>query len=175
MREQTATIHSELDRLVGNFDCRESYQRYVIGMARFRLSAESLWRVNRLQDWRPTLLGQDLGRDLVALSAEIGAFPVMAAPVSRAGWLGMGYVLEGACLGARLLVRRAATLGLTAETGAAHLHRQTDSLSNWHRLGALLEQAEEIDERPMIASAKATFALAQAAFESASNVSTPAC
>ena len=91
--------------------------------------------------------------------------PGLPAVLETGALLGTLYVLEGSTLGARLLVRRAAALGLDETNGAEHLKKQSSDLGNWNAFAALLDSAEDVDDEMMARAAMATFAHALNAFE----------
>lgn len=144
LRELTRDDHEKLDDLVGEFSDTAAYARYLAGMTAFRGVVE-----RRLADidypdsfggWRPNFILPALRQDLRDLGRNVpsraGAFD---APGDRESLLGILYVLEGSALGARLLVRRAAALGFSAEHGARHLAAQTSRPESWSFLVTLLD------------------------------------
>ena len=144
LRDLTRGDHERLDALVGHFGDSKSYTRYLEGMAAFRAPVErALLQADTsaiLGEWQPGMVSAELAQDLRDLGREnvaaVGDFPL---PADRDGLLGVLYVLEGSALGARVLVRRAAALGFTAEHGARHLAAQTARPQAWPQFVALLD------------------------------------
>lgn len=175
LHERTGPIHRQLDECVGTFSDIPAYLRYIRGMLAFRRPIETQLASTRLPAefgaFAPNYLADALGRDIAAL----GASPDVATAsggqslpdLSADGLLGTLYVLEGSTLGARLLVRRAAALGLGPGNGAEHLQQQSSDLGNWNAFAALLDSATEVDDETMAQAALATFAHALNAFEKA--------
>lgn len=173
LRERTGPIHQELDERVGEFTDRTAYLRYTRGMLGFRRPIEHSLSHMSMPAWfggfQPNYLASALERDLVALGGEMPAKavidPGLPAVLETGALLGTLYVLEGSTLGARLLVRRAAALGLDETNGAEHLKKQSSDLGNWNAFAALLDSAEDVDDEMMARAAMATFAHALNAFE----------
>jgi heme oxygenase len=76
------------------------------------------------------------------------------------------YVLEGSSLGARVLRRQAAALGMSAGHGARHLWAQTAAPENWRAFVEALN-AHAGEESALIAGANAGFDAAAASMERA--------
>jgi len=144
LRDFTRGDHERLDALVGHFGDGRTYARYLEGMAAFRAPVERALSEIDLPDsfgtWRPGLIADELAQDLGDLgrhaAPDDGEFRL---PADREGLLGVLYVLEGSALGARVLVRRAAALGFTAQHGARHLAAQTSRPQAWPQFVALLD------------------------------------
>lgn len=170
LRQCTASAHEALDASVGSLDSTDHYARYLAGQFRFRGGMERLLAQVTFPawfgGWRPLPLMDALHADLAALGIQ-APDPADGVPghhLARAsGVVGALYVLEGAALGARYLYRSVKDLGLTAETGARHLERQTGSES-WQRFQKLLG-CPDIDREEAVEAAVATFAYARGAFE----------
>jgi heme oxygenase (biliverdin-IX-beta and delta-forming) len=170
LRERTAAAHLRLDAAVGQFDSLESYTSYLRSAAAFRGALElelsrCAWP-SQFGGWRPTLVADALMQDMRDLGVE--PLPEVAGEtlqLSDDGLFGALYVLEGSTLGARLLVDRAAALGLNAEFGARHLSALTASRDGWRNFLGQLEAADPLDIDIAVAGSMATFALAQQAFD----------
>lgn len=169
LRDITADAHGRLDATVGSFSTIEEYRRYVVGLSSFRSAMDGV--LQRLSwppswGWRPTEVVEALRQDERALG--LPPSPDMRPDLrlsDRSSLLGALYVLEGATLGARLLKRRAAELGLGEANGAKHLALMSGDISQWQAFLALLESAEDFNlERAGIA-ANDVFAFAQRCFE----------
>jgi len=98
---------------------------------------------------------------------DLGLTPSKAAtfprPLSDSALLGALYVVEGAALGARLLIKQAAALGFNAQFGARHLAQQTASNQEWATYLTLLETAENFNEAEAITAAQNVFSFGLAA------------
>lgn len=164
LRQATAAAHARVDAVVGGaFEDAVRYAGYLRGMHRFLVEA------------RGVLAGrQDLAGPIARLEADLRdlgtrPLPARARPAADAavatGW---HYVIAGASLGARLLVRRAAALGFDARHGARYLHAHAGG-GDWPAFLATL------DARPLpvaahpaaTAAAQEAFAAAEAAFHAA--------
>ena len=165
LRERTAADHAELDRLVGGFGSVGDYRRYLEGIHAFRVAIEPCLESDAPARWRPELLMHLIEADM----ADLGIVPRPAdiqalRPRSASEALGLSYVLEGSRLGARLLFRQAATLGLGRHHGARHLEAQSEGTDCWRNYLAALEAAEPFDADDAAAGASAGFGLALTAF-----------
>ncbi|MBO3761269.1 biliverdin-producing heme oxygenase [Ciceribacter sp. L1K22] len=173
LKTLTADLHKRLDDKVGALDSIEGYAAYVEGMLRFRREIEPRIEASNLADvlpgFLPILISKELERDVASIGGRVPAsnnlLPDKGIAFSRDELLGVLYVLEGSALGARILVRRAAGLGLGENSGAAHLVKQSSSAGNWNAFAALLETVRNVDEDAMANAALATFATALSAFE----------
>lgn len=170
LRERTAGTHAALDLRIGPLDTLDRYARYLRGMHAFRAPLEEALAGTALPGWfagwRPLALGPALTADLADLGLGAGV-PAAAAPPGveeSSTLLGVLYVLEGSALGARLLIRQARALGLSAQHGARHLALQTADTRSWRAFLALLERHPAIDLERAVGAATATFALAHDAF-----------
>lgn len=120
LRQATAPYHARLDDILGGgFDDREHYAGYLRGMRGFLADADRALAgdpmTRRLRAW--------LDGDCRALGlgpVEPASVPV-AAVDTRAARLGWEYVIAGASLGARFLLRDAHRLGYAAGRGASFL------------------------------------------------------
>jgi heme oxygenase (biliverdin-IX-beta and delta-forming) len=155
LRSDTREIHQRLDDHVGGFETREDYADFVERSLRFRAVAEL--SCSGYPAWTPLLLADDLRHDLgdLGLSPASGPVEGLDLPTSAAK-LGGLYVLEGSALGARLLMRRAESLGLTDQYGARHLAHQTGDATRWKRFVAVLDRDDE-DPEAVLAGALAVF------------------
>ncbi|WP_166432824.1 biliverdin-producing heme oxygenase [Luteimonas yindakuii] len=118
LRDATLSAHQRLDGLLasGLADIR-TYHGYVRGMHRFIGDAEVVLD-------EPPLRSLWLARDLVALEqAPLPPRGVLRRVTDADERLGWQYVIAGSSMGARVLVRDARRLGLTAGRGATFLDR----------------------------------------------------
>lgn len=169
LRELTRDDHERLDALVGAFSNTDAYRRYLEGMTAFRGAIErELARVDYpdgFGDWRPGFILSELEQDLRDLGRDTpDAAQTFDLPDDRESLLGVLYVLEGSSLGARLLVRRAAALGFSAEHGARHLAAQTARPESWGAFVALLDGIAPVGLERAGAAARRTFQAAIDAF-----------
>lgn len=159
LRVHTADSHGRLDRAVGLFDAIAPYKTYLQHTYAFRkgmedeLAAFSTWPISNLIG----LISDDL--------ADLDVPPLPPASIENIELddghrIGMAYVLEGSGLGARILVRRAAELGLTATYGARHLAAQTDDPARWRSFLALLDTVPESQFDGVLAGAEQSFQFA---------------
>lgn len=157
-----------VDSLVGSLDSLADYRRYLDGMQAFRLPLEQvLLRAPlpaRLSAWRPKSVGAELLADLEDLHVPIRQ-PVMAgAEYDISRLCGIGYVLEGSALGAKVLYRRAQALGFDSRFGARHLAQQSEDVGSWRIFLAVLEELDDFDIETAVEAANATFTAAGRAF-----------
>ena len=171
LRNHTAATHAALDAQVGGFSTLEEYRHYLRCLRDFRAPVEqALRRLTppvSLGGWSLQPIGAAIDADLADLGTPPETAPAAAdlQPSDAAGWwLGTLYVLEGSSIGARLLLRRAEALGLTADHGARHLALQAGDKDAWPRFMALLDAAQPDDLEPAKTAASDTFALALRAF-----------
>lgn len=163
LRTRTSAAHEALDAAVGNLDSLPLYRRYLRGLQAFRVAAEALLP-EALGDWRPGRISALMREDMADLGVE-PAPPARIEGIDGASErLGLLYVLEGSALGARLLRRQAAALGLGASNGARHLEAQAGSLDGWHRFLQILDETPDFDAATAIAGAEAAFAAALSCF-----------
>ncbi|MCJ8521263.1 heme oxygenase [Pseudorhizobium tarimense] len=174
VRDRTSSSHAKVEATVGSFDSLENYRRYLRGSYIFRASLDArmnglhwpeqfgLWAASdRLTD----LMRQDMD-DLGVTPPPINLAqpePLLASDFESL--LGTLYVVEGSSLGARVLFRRAQTLGLSDTFGARHLAAQARSVERWKRLLELLESAPVLDLDRTVAASEATFVAVERAFE----------
>lgn len=159
LRHFTQDSHERLDALVGIFDDKESYRRFLAGSFSFRKSLQAACA--RIDFWPVELLLEELVLDFQDLG-EADIVPVMR-PISapaRANQLGLLYVLEGSGLGARLLLRRAEKLGYGPKYGARLLYQQTADRQRWPAFLALLEACDGVDQDRALETAQACFVAA---------------
>lgn len=167
LRAQTADAHASLDALIGQFDDRQGYLRYLEGLFRFRAPIEQAVAALRWPEgtgvFRPSRLARAIGSDIGDLGARLPTAREVRLDLSAAGLLGVLYVLEGAALGARVLIKRAEALGFDAKFGARHLALAVGG-GGWAGFLALAGAQPDIDRDRAAAASRATFALAHEAF-----------
>lgn len=168
IREATARSHAALDAEVtraGLFDSVAGYGEFLRGLHGFHseLDRSAGTRLRRdLTEWSIAPRLAWLASDLAALGlAPAGrpAAPVTTAPLpdTDAACAGTLYVLLGASLGARILVRRVSALPLDLEDGGMHYLSRLASDDQWPRFMAHLETLEPADESAMSRAANQMF------------------
>lgn len=142
--------------MVGRLDTPSAYARYVRGMHAFRSAMEP--SLPAREGWRSAPLRDALAEDM----DDLGLAAVAPAPLAVSDdpdWLlGAHYVLEGSALGARVLVKQVAALGLGEDFGARHLWLQARGVG-WADFVRVLD-AQTADVGLAIEGARATFAAA---------------
>lgn len=161
LMSQTRDLHELLDHGIGDFGTLDDYRRYLSGSYAFRAALEPA--LQDIDGWQPQPLAQDLRADLADLGLAVPMLPAAPRFGDVSDLAGACYVIEGSALGARLLVRRAAALGLDAQHGARHLHAQTTQSGRWGRFLAWLETSGAVPDRAA-AAAKSAFGLALTAY-----------
>lgn len=156
LQMETRDLHETLDRGIGAFADGAGYRAFLGGSYAFRAAIEP-----RLQDgdWPVQPLAPLIARDLADLDRPRPPIPAAPALDSAAARAAACYVLEGSTLGARLLVRRAAGLGYSADHGARHLAAQTAAPARWRQFLDWLE-AGRFAVPEAVAAARDVFALA---------------
>lgn len=175
LKDATRATHSALDQRIMAFNPFagvDHYTRFVLTQYLLHRDVQALYddeALNRhlpqlAQRSRLALAEQDL-RDLgVAMPAPLEA-PVFepGAHIDVATALGWLYTVEGSNLGAAFLLKRVASLGLSAEHGARHLAPHPDGrAAHWR---SFIEQFDELvlpvdEEARAAAGADAAFARA---------------
>lgn len=162
LRAETQDLHESLDHLVGAFRTIEDYDRFLLGSFRHRSPAEAAFTgipVPAVRRMLPALLADLADRDLA-----VPATQPLHLSNDMASALGAAYVIEGSALGARVLVKSAASLGLSATHGARYLSAQSASIAAWRELLVLLDRMETSSWDRAAGAARAVFAHAIRAF-----------
>lgn len=164
LRNDTSDAHRRVDALVGGgFSDESAYRRYLRGMQRFlaasRPALGPAWPLAPLQ----ALLLEDMRTLGIQPARDVPADPNPSG--DEAARLGIAYVVGGASVGARRLLREAVALGFGPQRSAAFLHGFAHS-PMWacvlSRLDAARLDADQTDR--CSAAAVAAFATAEAAF-----------
>jgi len=132
-------------------------------MLRFREPLEAaLQAADSAHEWHPVEIAAALRSDLADLgrAAEAGARIEVPEIEEKSFRWGVLYVLEGSALGAVLLLKRAADLGLSGGMGARHLALQTYDRKRWPRFAERLDS--HAHDNPEAAERGAAFAFALA-------------
>ncbi|WP_448664082.1 biliverdin-producing heme oxygenase [Sphingomonas sp. CJ20] len=173
LKNETHATHDKLDRSIMDaaaFDTLDGYRRFLRVQRAFHGDIDALYDDPALQALLPGLAERRrlplIQADLTDLEegegAPAGSAGPTADPATALGWL---YVAEGSNLGAALLRKEAARLGLSDTHGARHLAPAEDGpAAHWRQFkegldGALLTDAEA---KRAIAGANAAFARVQA-------------
>ena len=157
---ETRDLHDRLDQAIGGLDDAAAYRDFLTGSYRFRAVIEPALTQVGLQVQRlAVLIAQDLA-DLDQARPALPGSPDLAGPAAQAAAC---YVLEGSALGARLLARRAAHIGFTADHGARHLAAQTASPHRWRQFLDWLESLD-ISAGQAAAAARDVFGVALHAY-----------
>ncbi|ATQ42955.1 biliverdin-producing heme oxygenase [Caulobacter mirabilis] len=176
LKALTHAVHERLDGSImaaASFDTVKGYGRFVTAQALFHHDIAALYDDESLQALLPGLVErrriQLIMRDLADLDLEdpIGATTPTFRPdrpidtPTALGWL---YVAEGSNLGAAVLRKQAAKLGLADTHGARHLAPAEDGpAAYWRRFTEALD-AVDLDaaaEARVVAGAEAAFARMQ--------------
>lgn len=169
----TRPVHDRLDETVGALDDLAAYRAYLGSTMRFRSGVEAALDAAAWPEawtWRPVLVGRHLMVDAADLDVEVPMRSVrIATPSDVSALIGILYVIEGSSLGAKILRRRAARLGLRDDFGARHLALMAAG-AGWPIFLALLEECPEFDLSHAVASATATFVAALDSFVSETRV-----
>lgn len=176
LKNLTHDTHDRLDRSImsaASFANIEGYGRFVSVQALFHRDIDALYDNAILQVLLPGLAERRrlplIGADLADLDL---AFPQDDTPLAFApdgavdvpaalGWL---YVAEGSNMGAALLRKEAAKLGLSDVHGARHLAPAPEGpAAHWRAFTAALDAAElnAEEEARLVAGAEAAFARVQ--------------
>jgi heme oxygenase len=172
LRNGTAHAHAELDAALAYFDSLDGYRQYLASQYVFRTSAENMLSAGGfstgVDGWQPVSLVDAIRDDMDDLDVaepdlrDDGRVQFHSS-ADISSLFGSLYVLEGSNLGARLLYRKAQTLGLRADFGARHLAVQSGEKDRWSAFLALLENSE-IDVAVAVSAANRTFQTALRAF-----------
>ncbi|MEQ1819362.1 MAG: biliverdin-producing heme oxygenase [Terricaulis sp.] len=170
----TGPAHVALEARIGTLDTQPAYNLYARGLHAFRSAVEGWLSAQELPAigvWRPQSIALALHDDLSDLTlTPLDAFTLQwDATASGSFVMGVHYVLEGSALGARVLCKQVAALGLTRDHGARHLWAQADTPTSWRGYLHALENID-IDEAALIAGADAAFVAAAGAMERAADV-----
>lgn len=168
LRERTAAAHARIDEIVGH-GLRDvgAYRAYLRGMHGFIAISERALSASACDLSLPRTW---LESDLAALDAV--ALPPPRAPTrieqDGAAQLGWEYVVSGASVGARYLLRGAQALGCSAEHGARFLAGHS-AVQVWPEFLGRLDRAA-LPAAPLeraCTAALSAFAVAEQAFRSA--------
>lgn len=169
LRQATASLHAEVEAVVERakmFDSVERYGDYLRRLTVFHerlLSAQAVASPATLPHW------QHVREHVAALAEDLGSLSLrptatrssVAVASSATAALGALYVVVGSSLGARVLVRRAATMLSSAEGRApcatAYLSAQASS-NDWPAFLRVLESEPITTSAELAAGANGAFA-----------------
>ncbi len=172
LKAATHAAHEQLDNSIMSkepFSDQERYGQFLQVQYLFHRDIAALYDDPTLDELLPDLNGrrrvelirQDLADLQLPLPAEDGA-PVFTSGVrpdlpTALGWL---YVAEGSNLGAAILLKEAAKLGYSADSGARHLAGAPEGRGlHWRTFTAALDavQLSDDEESHVVASAEIAF------------------
>jgi heme oxygenase (biliverdin-IX-beta and delta-forming) len=177
LKASTRVTHDRLDRSImeaASFTSLAGYRRFVRVQWAFHRDIDALYGFPPLQALLPGLAARRrlplIAADLAAIGepAAADAPPLMqpgaAMPDTMTG-LGWLYVAEGSNLGAALLRKEAAKLGLSDSHGASHLAPAPEGpAAHWRAFTAGLDAVplDDAEAARAVAGANAAFARVQA-------------
>jgi heme oxygenase (biliverdin-IX-beta and delta-forming) len=150
LRHETSGAHRRLDEAVAPLDLarREDYGAFLAASAAALIPLETLLdeagMEQVLHDWPLRRRSDALLADLSAFDARIPAVPIGLRAMSEAELFGAAYVLEGARLGAKLLLRQVRRAEDAAMEGHTRYLRHGDGLHLWPSFVSLLETAPAV-------------------------------
>lgn len=164
----TAPQHDAVDAMIASgalLDTVSGYRRYLAATLSARRCVETSLTRSGAADLYPAwarrriepLVEADLADIAPALPAEMGGSS--GAAMSAGSMLGALYVLEGSAMGARVIARRVARIGMGPGFGARHLHHQAAEPRAWPEFLDLLEvyPLTDQDDDACLHQAVATF------------------
>ena len=176
LKAATQDAHRDLDARVSTahyFTSAAGYADWLAASYRFHAIAERALEAagvaTRLNDWSARKKTPLIALDLADLGMTAAAPVAGDDQFSLAGadaCFGALYVIEGASMGARLLLVSARRLGMSAHHGARQLTAAAEGFAPWHTFVAALEAAPgtAVGEAAMIDAACRTFDLAASCF-----------
>ena len=175
LKAATDADHKTLDALVSGRQFFASVGRYGTWLQHsfefhkhMELALERAGAARLLTGWCAHTNSTLIGRDLSDLGITLPPSDQSAAIklTGQAECLGALYVIEGASMGARVLLIAAHRLGLNAERGARQLTAAASNIDRWRKFVAMLEAAalSREDEDQMISAARRTFGFAERCF-----------
>lgn len=170
LKSRTAASHQRVETALMNYNAftsRESYARFLHVQYEFHRDIDGLYLHPDLASRVETLpslsrfreVDQDLA-DLDLASPAPLASPLLNAGVDAATALGWLYVAEGSKLGAALILKEVAKLGLSTDFGARHLAGAPEGRArNWRRFTGAINAVDFSHDKgaAMIAGAESGF------------------
>lgn len=167
LKRATDEAHARVEGIVQNagmFGSREGFRRYLTATFDMRTRYERLLDRNGAERVWPEWPGRRIAGLVAQDSADLGGadpgggtdMPAenVQSTLSPGEIIGILYVLEGSSLGARVLVKSVADMGLTATFGARHLFKQAGDRDAWRSFVSMMLAAPEA---PCHKAARATF------------------
>lgn len=162
LKRATEVAHARVEAIIqqaGMFGSIAGYRRYLEATWRVRIELEQALDASGAEQLFPAWPRRRIAPLIAADVADLGGSlpsPVVNPPrlFSPSELLGVLYVLEGSSLGARVLVRNAADLGLSGAFGARHLDAQAGDRATWAEFLAVLTAS---DETPSASAANSVF------------------
>lgn len=149
LKRATDAAHQRVEGIVqsaGMFSSLDGYRRFLAASYEMRARFERLLDLNGAADAWPDWPGRRIAglvaEDIADLGGEMHP-PAenLQETLSTAELLGVLYVLEGSALGARVLVKSVADLGLTVSFGARHLFQQAGDRDAWRSFVSVMSAA----------------------------------
>ena len=161
LKRATDDAHARVEGIVqgaGMFASHEGYRRYLDATfamrARYERLLDDSGAAGLWPEWPSRKIADLVAQDIADLGGVAPAAEISQQTLSTAELLGVLYVLEGSSLGARVLVRSVAEMGLTASSGARHMYRQAGDRDAWRSFMKIMAEAPE---NPSHDAANATF------------------
>ncbi len=172
LKRATDEAHTRVEEIVqgaGMFASREGFKRYLAATFEMRARYERLLDRDGAEQvwarWPSRRIAGLVAQDIADLGGVAEAREAnLQQALSPAELIGVLYVLEGSSLGARVLVKSVADIGLTARFGARHLFRQAGDRGAWRSFLAMMAAAPDA---PCEATANATLEAFAAAYRKA--------
>lgn len=161
LRTGTRDLHDSLDAKAGSLDSLDNYCLFLSASHALRAALEPSLTAG--EGWPLLPILPELQADMRDLGLPVTGTVQQVRLDNAAARAGALYVLEGSAIGARLIQRRAAALGLSAEWGARHLARQTASRDRWPSFLTWLEE-QPVPHAHAVLTARAVFSRALAAY-----------
>ncbi len=172
LKRATNEAHERVESVVrdaGMFETRDGFRRYLAATYEMRARFERLLDRNNAgrvwADYPSRKIAGLVAQDIADLGG-IAQDPDQAEEKSCSAGelLGVMYVLEGSSLGARILVKSVADMGLSESYGARHLFKQAEDRGAWRSFIAAMSASPEA---PCHETARATFDAFAAAYRKA--------
>ncbi|MFC3608777.1 biliverdin-producing heme oxygenase [Stutzerimonas tarimensis] len=177
LRQVSAEWHDQVDQVFSSFplDTPEGYCRFLEAHARALLPLEEGLEARGIErllpDWHGRRRRFVLAQDIETLGGSVPSAPALELPQGDAWLWGAAYVVEGSRMGSRMLGKRLQDSDRSwAHPALGYLCHRLDT-PLWPAFVKRLDgQAGTLDDEAMIAGARATFALFQAAGKATSEV-----
>jgi heme oxygenase len=168
LREATRDVHAALDAALmarESFASREGYAPFLVMQLGFHRAVAPLYDDPALQAVLPGLATRErltlLERDITDLGLPLPAAEAVPPPLGLGEALGWLYVAEGSNLGAAVLRKLVAQIGLSDTFGARHLAPAEEGpAAHWRTFTAAFDAVplDEAGEAAAVAGARDAFA-----------------